>query len=188
MLGNLQEGQIYEVLLVTSTNITPVGVVRRGNVLEFKLFPGRSFRDLLENPLASVQVTNDVELIVRLALNLPAGINVLNGEKGRWIKGLPGWYGRVEHRVEKWKDRIGEAEVLLGKFLPEGKIEGSLEPVPISRADCYLLEMAVHFTRFLVSRDPGMAARVLELHREYRRLGGSSEVADYIVERIEEGV
>ncbi|WP_338064598.1 DUF447 domain-containing protein [Thermococcus indicus] len=66
----LNEGQVYEVLLVTRSNAAPVGVVKRGNRLFFKLFGGKSAGELREHPYASLQVTNDVELIVKLALNL----------------------------------------------------------------------------------------------------------------------
>jgi len=188
MLENLIEGKTYEVLLVTRSNATPVGVTRRGEVLEFKLFPGRSFNDLLRSPKASIQVTNDAELIVRLALNLPAELEVREDEDHHWIEGLPGWYGSVEYRLDIWKDDIGESRVLMGRFFPDGEIPGSLPLRPPSRADCYLIEMAVHFTRFLLSGDASTAEKILGIYGEYRRLGGDSEVADYIVERIGKGV
>ncbi|WP_297420153.1 DUF447 domain-containing protein [Thermococcus sp.] len=188
MLDDLQEGKVYEVLLVTASNVTPVGVVRRGDALEFKLFPGRSFEDLLKWPFASIQMTNDVELLVRFALNMSANVNIAKDGNHRWIEGIPGWHGSVEYKLEKWRDKLGESEVLLGRFIPRGTIPGSLKPVPVSRADCYLLEMAVHFTRLLVSGDHSLASRILELYREYRRFGGDSEVVDYIIEQVKKAV
>ncbi len=186
MLGNLREDKVYEVLLVTASNVTPVGVVRRGDALEFKLFPGRSFEDLLENPAASIQVTNDVELIVRLALNLPVDVDFVENNNHRWIEGLPGWYGSVEYRIGTWEDSLGESRVLIGRFVPEEEIPGSLPVIPWSRTDCRLLEMAVHFTRFLVSRDEKLAEAIAELYGEYRRFGGDSKVAEYIMGRLRE--
>lgn len=38
MLELMREGQVYELLLVSKSNVTPVGVVRRGATLHFKLF------------------------------------------------------------------------------------------------------------------------------------------------------
>lgn len=184
MLGNLREGKVYEVLLVTSSNATPVGVVRRGDALEFKLFPGRSFEDLLRRPKASVQVTNDVELIVRLALNLPVDVGFGGKDGHRWIEDLPGWYGSVEYRLDTWRDNLGESRVLIGRFVPRGEIPGSLPVIPWSRADCRLLEMAVHFTRFLVSHDEKLVKAIAELYSEYRRFGGDSEVAEYMMSRL----
>ncbi len=185
MLDSMEEGKVYEVLLVTASNVTPIGVVRERDVLRFKLFPGRSFRDILRRPLASIQITNDVELIVRAALNLPLDLKFDGEGSFRWIAGLPGYYGKVDYELSVWKDELGESEVLLGRFAPSGRIEGSLRQLPLSRADFTLLEMAVHFTRFTVSRDPKLLRRMKLLYREYRKLGGHSEVAEYIMENSE---
>ncbi len=185
MLNSMEEGKVYEVLLVTTSNVTPIGVVREDNVLRFKLFPGRSFRDLLMKPRASIQITNDVELIVKAALNLPIDVKFEGGGGFRWIAGLPGCYGDVEYELAVWKDEIGESEVLLGRFVPSGRIGGSLRQLPLSRADFMLLEMAVHFTRFTVSRDPELSKKIKLLYGEYRKLGGHSEVAEYIMKNSE---
>ncbi len=184
MLDLMEEGKVYEVLLVTSSNVTPVGVVRRGETLRFKLFPGRSFRDIMGVPRASVQITNDVELIVKAALNLPLDLKFCGEGDFRWIKGLPGYYGEVNYEISVWEDELGGSDVLLGVFIPSGRIKGSLTPIPLSRADFRLLEMAVHFTRFAVSRDPGLFKRIREMYLEYQRLGGHSKVAEYIMEKV----
>ncbi len=184
MLKSMEEGKVYEVLLVTSSNVTPVGVIRKGGTLRFKLFPGKGFKDILKNSKASIQATNNVEFIVRAALNLPLEAEFKGRDGFRWIKGLPGHYGRVEYQVSKWKDEVGESRILLGTFIPVGRIPGSLPPIPPSRADCTLLEMAVHFTRFLLSRDAGTSELIKALYCEYTRLGGHSEIAEYIVKNL----
>ncbi|ASJ09536.1 hypothetical protein A3L11_09950 [Thermococcus siculi] len=184
VLELLNEGQVYEVLLVTRSNVTPVGVVRKGNRLFFKLFGGRSAEEIRGYPRASVQVTNDVELLVKLALNFEAELE-FEGEGGhRWIRGLPGVYGMVEFREELLEDELGPAKVLKCSLTPEGEIEGKLPPKPISRADNYLLEMAVNLTRLLVAVRNGRRAEAERLHREvlsnhgmYKKFGGSSELA-----------
>jgi len=179
MLHLFEEGKVYEVLLVTRSNVTPVGVVREGERLKFKLFPGKSFREVLETSKASIQLTNDPELLVRTALNLPVELEFVE-KTHRWIKGLPGLYGSVKGRVEHWKDELGETEVLLCEFVPEGRIDGTLPIRPFSRTDCLLVEMAVLFTRYLVRPDEKTGAKILEMHSLYRRLGGRSETAQHI--------
>ena len=181
MLENFSEGKVYEVLLVTAANITPVGVVRRGDGLRFKLFPGRSFQDILSDSRVSIQLTNDVELLVRYALNLEVDSEIERKNGWRWIKGLPGFYGRVNWRIQTWKDEIGETEVLSAEFLPEGVIPGELPVIPFSRADCILVEMAVLFTRHRIRPTEESEKKLLNLHSTYRRLGGDSPVAEYMV-------
>ncbi|HDZ35741.1 MAG TPA: DUF447 family protein [Thermococcus sp.] len=189
----LNEGQVYEVLLVTRSNAAPVGVVRRGNRLFFKLFGGKSAGELREHPYASVQVTNDVELIVRLALNLPAELEFGGRDKYRWIQGLPGVYGRVTFTEEAYEDYLGKTSVLKCSLQPEGAIEGRLPPRPLSRADWYLLEMAVDFTRLEVALQNGkteaarkLRERILNSYSSYRRFGGSSELAEIIMAELDE--
>ncbi|NJE29495.1 DUF447 family protein [Thermococcus sp. 18S1] len=189
----LNEGQVYEVLLVTRSNATPVGVVRRGNKLFFKLFGGKSASELREHPYASVQMTNDVELIVKLALNLPVELEFENMGVHRWIRGLPGVYGPVMLAEEVYEDHLGKTSVLKCSLEPEGTIDGRLPPKPLSRADWYLLEMAVDFTRLGVARRNGkmeaarkLRGRILHNYSSYLRFGGSSELAEIIMAALDE--
>lgn len=184
MLEYFTPGKVYEVLLTTKSNVTPIGVVREGEILRFKLFKGRSFDDLLSTPEASIQITNDVELIVKSALNLDTDIGIVSNKRWRWIKGLPGLYGIVQHEVAQWIDDLGETEVLQGKFIPEGEIQGRLPPRPFSRADCLLVEMAVLFTRFKVSSGEEMCKKIKGLYELYKHLGGDSQLAEYIMENL----
>ena len=184
ILELFKEGQVYEVLLVTESNVTPVGVVRKGERLFFKLFEGKSAAEIKELPKASIQITNDVELLVNLALNFPVELEFGGWGEYRWIRNLPGVYGTVEFREESHKDELGETTVLKCSLAPEGEIEGELRPRPISRADNYLLEMAVNLTRLLVAvkngrteAAEGLYREVLRDHEMYRRFGGSSETA-----------
>jgi hypothetical protein len=193
-LDFLSEGQVYEMLLVTKSNITPVGVVRKGKRLFFKLFGGKSEEELGKYPYASLQSTNDAGLIVRLALNLPTQEKLELQENGnfRWIKGLPGVYGKVKSRWETHKDELGEARVLRCSLTVYGEIEGFLTPRPFSRADCVLIEMAVDFTRLRValSQNPEVAERLCKRIREnysiYTHLGGKDEVGRKIAEEASE--
>ncbi|AJC72499.1 hypothetical protein X802_10305 [Thermococcus guaymasensis DSM 11113] len=184
MLGVFEEGKVYEVLLVTESNVTPVGVVREGEKLRFKLFPGKSFREVLETGRASIQLTNDPELLVRTALNLPITLGFVEKNGYRWIEGLPGLYGRVERRVERWRDSLGETEVLLCELTPEGEIDGELPLRPFSRADCILVEMAVLFTRYRVKSEESLKEEILKMYSLYTYLGGTSPTARHIVELL----
>jgi hypothetical protein len=184
MLELMREGQVYELLLVSKSNVTPVGVVRVGDRLRFKLFPGRSFRDLLEDSRVAVQITHDVELLVRTALNLDVEMSFESSRGYRWIPGLPGWLGEVQCKRGVWEDGLGTTEVLRCEFYPEKELVGDLRPVPFSRADCILVEMAVLFTRYLVRSSPESKKKILELYWLYRHLGGGSPSADYIIENI----
>ncbi len=185
MLEGFLEGKVYEILLVTASNITPAGVIREGNKFRFKLFPGKSFHDLLNDPKASIQITNDVELLVKHALNLEDNSQIEEKDGWRWIKGLPGFYGVVKWQIKRWDDEIGNTEVLSAEFLPLGLIPGELPTVPFSRADCTLVEMAVLFTRYLVSQREELGKKIKELHDLYKHLGGRSWVAEYIIKNIE---
>ncbi|NJE61443.1 DUF447 domain-containing protein [Thermococcus sp. 21S7] len=184
----LTEGQVYEVLLVTRSNVTPVGVVRKGNRLFFKLFGGRSAEELKEHPYASIQVTNDAELLVKLGLNLPVSLEFAEGNRFRWVKGLPGFYGMVDIREEPYEDDLGKTTVLACSLEPGGIIEGMLPPKPFSRADCALVEMAVDLTRLIVAvkagkREPSLklGRRIEENYSLYLRFGGGSKTAERIV-------
>ncbi len=184
MLRYFEEGKVYEVLLVTESNVTPVGIVREGEKLRFKLFPGKSFWEVLETGRASIQLTNDPEVLVRTALNLPVTLEFVEKNGYRWIKGLPGLYGRVECRVERWRDNLGETDVLLCELIPEGEIEGKLPLRPFSRADCILVEMAVLFTRYRVKPEESLKEEILKMYSLYIYLGGTSLTARHIVELL----
>lgn len=193
-LDFLSEGQVYEMLLVTRSNIAPVGVVRKGEKLFFKLFGGRSAEELEKHPYASLQSANDAGFIVRLALNLPLQKKLEIQEKGnfRWIQGLPGVYGKVEREWTIHKDELGEARVLKCSLTVLGEIEGFLPPRPFSRADCTLIEMAVDFTRLRVAllQNPQVAERLCRRIREnyslYTHLGGRDEIGRKIAEEASE--
>ncbi|NJD99873.1 DUF447 family protein [Thermococcus sp. LS1] len=185
MLELFNEGQVYEVLLVTHSNATPVGVVRKGGILNFKLFGGRSAEELKTHPYASIQVTNDVELLVKLGLNIPVEVEFMDRKPYRWIKGLPGVYGEVTLVEEIHEDELGKTTVLRCFLRPDGVIEGSLPPRPISRADYLLLEMAVDLTRlFVATRSLKVEAarklyeRIWLNYHMYKRFGGNSEIAE----------
>ncbi|ASJ07444.1 DUF447 domain-containing protein [Thermococcus pacificus] len=189
LLELLNEGQVYEVLLVTESNVTPVGVVRRGHSLFFKLFGGKSAVEIKRRPLASIQITNDVELLVRLALNLEITLEFEEKDGHRWIKGLPGVYGRVEFGEEHHEDELGSTVVLKCSLVPEGEIRGNQPPRPVSRADNYLLEMAVNLTRLLVAVRNGKREEAERLYLEvvrdydmYKKFGGGSETAERMLE------
>ncbi|WP_456366146.1 DUF447 domain-containing protein [Thermococcus sp.] len=180
LLSFFREGQVYEVLLTTRSNVTPVGAVREGQVLKFRLFEGRSYEDLLRDRHASIQVSNSAALIVSLALNDFSGIEVEKTGPYRWIKSLPGLYGRTTCTEGSLKDAIGEARVLSCTFSPEGEIDGHLPPIPFSRADCLLVEMAVDFTRVRLAKGrerERLLKRFTENFRLYTRLGGNEKVA-----------
>jgi hypothetical protein len=193
-LDALHEGQVYEMLLVTKSNVTPVGVVKIGRKLLFRLFGGRSARELVEHPYASLQVTNDANLIVRLALNLPPreGLEIQERGNFRWIKGLPGGYGKVERGWAIHRDELGETKVLNCSLEVLGEIEGSLLPKPFSRADCALIEMAVDLTRLRVAilKNPHAAERLCRRIKEnyslYTHLGGRDESGRKIAEEASE--
>jgi len=180
LLTFFREGQVYEVLLTTRSNVTPVGAVREGRVLKFRLFEGKSYHDLLEDRHASIQVSNSAVLIVSLALNDFSGVEVEKAGPYRWIKSLPGLYGTAACTGGSWKDTLGEARILSCTFFPEGEIEGHLLPIPFSRADCLLVEMAVDFTRIRLAKGgerEKLLKRFTENFRLYTRLGGNETVA-----------
>ncbi len=187
----LNDGQVYEMLLITKTNATPVGVVKKGNILSFKLFGGRSAEELTKWPHAALQATSDAGLLVRLALNFPPELELSFEETGtyRWIRGLPGVYGDVECKWRVHSDSLGVTEVLGCSLAPSGDIPGLLPSRPFSRVDCALVEIAVDFTRLRVAAksSPDEARRLFFAIKEnyslFSRLGGRDEVGRKIMER-----
>jgi len=174
------ENKVYEVVLVTRSNITPVGVVKKGDSYVFKLFPGKSFNDLTVDNRAVLQFTNDTELLVKLALNWKVELNIVEESGWRWIEGLPGIKGYVKGKREILRDSFGVSEVLKCSLTPLSSIDGILQPKPVSRADCILLEIGVLYTRFRLYEDSRIAKRLREYLDLYFRLGGCSEIAHYI--------
>lgn len=182
----MREGQVYELLLVSKSNVTPpVGVVRKGETLHFKLFPGKSFRDLLEHNRVALQMAWDAELLVKTALNLDVELSFESDGQYRWISNLPGWLGKVQCRRELWKDELGTTEVLKCEFFPEKELAGNVQQVPFTRADCILVEMAVLFTRYLVKPTSELKNKILDLYALYKHLGGNSDAVEYIVRHLD---
>ncbi|GAB6101374.1 DUF447 family protein [Thermococcus atlanticus] len=193
MIEYFEEGRVYEVVLVTLSNAATVGVSRKGGVLAFRLFGGKSSEEIKKHPFVSVQITNDVELLVKLALNMKANLEF--GEFGMWrhIRGLPGIFGRVEFRERVWRDEFGESKILECIMTPEGELEGNLPLRPLSRADFALLEMAVHFTRLPLAIKTGngklinrLRSKIEEYYGLYRHLGGKNELAEFMMARMRE--
>ncbi|AIF69504.1 hypothetical protein PAP_05505 [Palaeococcus pacificus DY20341] len=190
MLEMFEEGKVYEVLLLTKSNLTPVGVVRRGDKLYFKLFGGKSAREIKEHPYAVIQITQDVELLVKSALNFPVEVEFEMAKKIplKRVKGLPAIEGRVEWSEEEWSDELGCVRVLKCSLTP---IYQELFPLPIrplSRADYALLEMAVYLTRLFVATRKNKVelarniyGEIWKRYQQYRRFGGKNELAEKII-------
>jgi len=185
-----EEDKIYEVLLITKSNLTPVGVVRKGNYFYFKLFEGKSFYDIKRHSFGVIHITQDVELLVKAALNLPINLEFEDARRIplKRIKNLSWIEGRVESEESEIKDELGRSKVLKCKFIPlYGEIIPSIAK-PVSRADYILLEMAINLTRLLVASERSRAkvaqeiySKILHGYRKYKRLGGKSELAERIV-------
>ncbi|WP_324736287.1 DUF447 domain-containing protein [Thermococcus sp. SY098] len=190
ILGLFEEGKTYEVLLVTKSNVTPIGVVRRGDSLYFKLFEGKSFQEIKEHPFGVIHITQDVELLIKAALNIPINVEFENTKviPLKRIKNLSWVEGRIEFKEDEIEDELGKSKVLKCKFIP---LYGETIPAitkPLSRADFVLLEMTVHLTRlFIATRRHKVDAaqrlysKIWQGYQEYKRLGGKSEFAEKII-------
>ncbi|NPA47586.1 MAG: DUF447 family protein [Thermococci archaeon] len=190
-LEPFDEGKVFEVVLSSGTNMTPVGVIRRGDTLKFRLFPGRSMYEIETGGRAVIQIVRDVELLVRLALNLPVNVDRDRVEGIEVIAGEPWVLGRVEGHPGVVDDEIGRSRVLDCTFYPLMCSRDFRVSRPVSRADLYLLEMGVDVTRFMeaVRRNNTKEAerlknRILKAYDRYRRFGGMSEVALHIVHLV----
>ncbi|ALM75323.1 DUF447 domain-containing protein [Thermococcus barophilus] len=190
ILDLFEEGKVYEVLLVTKSNVTPIGVVRRGDSLYFKLFWGKSFREIKEHPFGVIHITQDVELLIKAALNVPIDVEFENAKRIplKRIKNLSWVEGRIELEEAEIEDELGKSKVLKCKFIPlYGEIISAITK-PLSRADFVLLEMAVHLTRLFVATRrhkvetaQKLYSKIWQGYQEYRRLGGKSELAEKIM-------
>lgn len=191
ILDLFEEGKVYEVLLITKSNLTPIGVVRKGDHLYFKLFGGKSFQEIKEHSFGVIHITQDVELLVKAALNVPVELEFEDARKIplKKIKNLSWIEGRIEFEESEIEDELGKSKVLKCKFIP---LYGGIIPSiakPVSRADYILLEMAINLTRLFVASERNRAevaqeiySKILHGYRKYRRLGGKSEIAEKIME------
>ncbi|EHR77657.1 hypothetical protein OCC_09531 [Thermococcus litoralis DSM 5473] len=186
----LKEGKVYEVLLTTKSNITPVGITRKGNRLNFRLFEGKSANDIKEHPYGVLHITWDVELLVKAALNLPVEVEFENAKSIpiKKIKGLPSIEGRIEFVEREIEDELGKARVLECSLVPTYEDIHPLFFPPLSRADFYLLEMGIHLTRLYVAtrslnvkEAQKLYSKIWEGYRLYKKLGGESELAEKIM-------
>ena len=190
ILDLFEEGKVYEVLLVTKSNVTPIGVVRRGDNLYFKLFGGKSFHEVKEHPFGVIHITQDVELLIKAALNIPIDVEFKNAKviPLKRIKKLSWVEGKIEFEETEIEDELGKSKVLKCKFVPlYGEIVPSVVK-PLSRADYVLLEMAVHLTRLFVATRrhkvdvaQKLYSKIWQGYQEYKRLGGKSELAEKIM-------
>ncbi|AHF80625.1 DUF447 domain-containing protein [Thermococcus paralvinellae] len=190
VLDLFEEDKVYEVLLITKSNITPIGVVRKGNYFYFKLFEGKSFQEIKEYPFGIVHITQDVELLVKAALNLPINLEFEDAKKIplRKIKKLSWIEGKIEFKESEIEDELGKSKVLKCKFIPlYGEIISSIVK-PISRADYILLEMAVQLTRLFVATRrhkvevaQKLYSKIWQKYQEYKRLSGKSQLAEKIM-------
>ncbi|USS40028.1 DUF447 family protein [Thermococcus aggregans] len=185
-----EEGKVYEVLLATKSNITPVGVIRRGNKLNFKLFEGKSAKDIRNTPYAVIHITWDVELLVKAALNLPVEVEFEEAKSVpiKKIKDLPSIEGRVEFLERDIKDELGRAHMLECSLIPTYEDIHPMVFPPLSRADFHLLEMGIHITRLYVAtrslnvrESQKLYSKIWESYRLYKKLGGRSELAEKIM-------
>ncbi|NJE08850.1 DUF447 family protein [Thermococcus sp. M39] len=190
ILELFDEGKVYEVLLVTKSNLTPIGIIRKGNYFYFKLFEGKSFQEIKEHPFGVVHITQDVELLVKAALNIPIDVEFEDAKKIplRKIKKLSWIEGKIEFEESEIEDELGKSRVLKCKFIP---VYGEMVPSivkPISRADYILLDMAVHLTRLFVATRrhkvdaaQKLYSKIWQGYQEYKRLGGKSELSEKIM-------
>ncbi len=194
-LDIFRQGKVYEVVLSTGTNLTPVGIVREGGILKFRLFPGRSMEELEAmggRGRVVIQIIGDTETLVKLALNMTVGRGIDEVEGIRVIKGVPGLIGNVECTTDIVRDELGTSKVLACVFSPIECLGNVMVARPISRADLYLLEMGIWVTRLLAALRLGASEEAVENlrlvictdYRIYKRLGGDSEVAEYIVRLV----
>ncbi|CAB49734.1 DUF447 domain-containing protein [Pyrococcus abyssi] len=186
-----EEGKVYECLLITRSNVTPIGIVRIGDSLKFKIFEGKSFLDLEESSYAIVQVVDDVELLASLAFNFFPELELEDAVRVplKKVKGYPWVEGVTNCKEILVKDELGESRAKACSLKPVyvGIVKRILKP--ISRADNYLLELAVLGTRILVARNRGINVRELEEEAEkvymmYKKLGGNSKIGEKIYELI----
>ncbi|AMM54825.1 DUF447 domain-containing protein [Pyrococcus kukulkanii] len=182
------EDKVYETLLITSSNLTPVGVRRKNNCLFFRIFEGKSYRDLLRNTEAIIQIIPDAEFLVSIAFNIFPRIEFSPSKEVRIrrIKGYPWIEGYVECKKIVVVDSLGKSKALDCVFEPVYVGTVKAIPTPISRADNALLELGVLASRLLVGYSKGssetekLKLKVRELYRLYKKLGGRSDIAEEI--------
>jgi len=185
-----EEGKVCELLLVTKSNVTPVGIVKKGNKFHFKLFEGKSAKDIREHPYGVLHITWDVDILVRTALNLPCELEWEDSKTIplKKIKNLPNIEGKIEFQEDLIKDSLGEARILRCSLTPSRIEVFPVSNPPLSRADFYLLEMAINLTRLYVAtrklnvkEAQNIYSKIWVEYRTYKRLGGKNKLAEKIM-------
>jgi hypothetical protein len=173
-MGLLQEG-INEVIATTWSNAAPIGIICRGGEYRMVLFRGSHTAMNIERwGWVVANLVHDPVLYVRTAFSdLPASSFAEEQVEGFLVHRLPApeaWIAfdaAIEHRAR---------ESMTAILSPMKEVVLTPGVHPVNRGYNSVIEAAVHGTRYLWNRDPGLR-RLIDHHRGLtRRCGGPQEL------------
>ncbi|HMK16508.1 MAG TPA: DUF447 domain-containing protein [Methanomicrobiales archaeon] len=173
-MGLLQEG-INEVIATTWLNAAPMGIIHRGEEYRMVLFRGSHTAMNIERwGWVVANILHDPVLLVRTAFSdLPATAFIEEEVEGFLVHRLPAaeaWVAfdaAIEHRAR---------ESLTASLSPMKEVVVSPVVHPVNRGYNSVIEAAVHGTRYLWNKDPGLRG-LIDHHRALiRRCGGPREL------------
>ena len=173
-MGLLQEG-INEVIATTWQNAAPMGIIHRGGEYRMVLFRGSHTAMNIERwGWVVANILHDPVLLVRTAFSdLPPTAFAEEEVEGFLVHRLPAaeaWVAfdaAIEHRAR---------ESLTASLSPMKEVVVSPVVHPVNRGYNSVIEAAVHGTRYLWNKDPGLRG-LIDHHRALiRRCGGPKEL------------
>jgi hypothetical protein len=173
-MGLLQEG-INEVIATTWTNAAPMGIILRDGVYRVVLFRGSHTAMNIERwGWVVANLVHDPVLFVRTAFDdLPPSAFIEEEVEGFLVHRLPeaeAWIAfdaAIEHRAR---------ESLTAILSPMKEVVVSPSVHPVNRGYNSIIEAAVHGTRYLWNKDPGLLS-LIDHHRGLvQRCGGPKEL------------
>jgi hypothetical protein len=173
-MGLLQEG-INEVIATTWQNAAPMGIILRGGEYRVVMFRGSHTAMNVERwGWVVANIVHDPVLFVRTAFSdLPVSSFVEEEVEGFLVHRLPdaeAWIAfdaAIEHRAR---------ESMTALLYPIREVVASPSVHPVNRGYNSIIEAAVHGTRYLWNKDPGLL-RLIDHHRGLvQRCGGPKEL------------
>jgi len=173
-VGLLGEG-INEVIATTWGNAAPMGIIFRDGVYRMVLYRGSHTAMNIERwGWVVANIVHDPVLWVRTAFSdLPPSSFAEENVEGFLVQRLPGaeawiaFQADIEHRAR---------ESMTAVLSPLKEVPVSPLIHPVNRGYNSVIEAAVHGTRWLWNRDPGLR-RLIDHHRGIiRRCGGPKEL------------
>lgn len=169
----LREG-INEVIASTYLNAAPMGIIRKGELLSVIIFKtSHTAGNVIRDGWIVAHITRDPILFVKTAFgDLPADQfvkDLIDGYQVYRIKNIDNW---ILLRAEV--ENITSEKVFFRLEIIRTNVTNTL-PIPFHRGLSNLIEATIHGTRYILTKDPGLASLIRHHGELVLRCGGPRE-------------